>query len=192
MFKDWDLCQLCVSTQDRQASQHRIGTAERCAGFCARSSTGILSDGPPPTWPYQRQIADVRESGLILELTRYAAYFHPSPLYQTAQDGTNSIPLRQRHVIEIQSACGRHSVLRRHASVVSPRMVRVAGTTMISFRRSITSSRVRTKTGQRLSGRRNVPADLSALHPNSSQPSASQASGASSAGNSSREGGTVR
>lgn len=41
-------------------------------------------------------------------------------------------------------------------SVGRPRIVRVAGTTIISFRRSITSLRVRIRTGRRLSGRRNV------------------------------------
>jgi len=40
--------------------------------------------------------------------------------------------------------------------VVSPRMVRVMGTTMISFRRSMTSSRVSRRTGRRLSGGRNA------------------------------------
>src|SRR6266496_5035105 len=33
--------------QNRQASQQRNGTPERCAGFCARSSTRPLSNGPP-------------------------------------------------------------------------------------------------------------------------------------------------
>jgi len=42
------------------------------------------------------------------------------------------------------------------ASEAKPRIVRVAGTTIISFRRSITSSRVRISTGRRLSGARNV------------------------------------
>src|SRR4051812_26387131 len=41
-------------------------------------------------------------------------------------------------------------------SVSIPRMVRVAGTTMISFNASMTSSRVRTSTGRRLSGAANM------------------------------------
>ena len=41
-------------------------------------------------------------------------------------------------------------------SVANPRIVRVAGATTTSFNRSSTSSRVRMRTGRRLSGRRNV------------------------------------
>jgi hypothetical protein len=41
-------------------------------------------------------------------------------------------------------------------SLDKPRMVRVAGTAMISFNWSITSFRVRIRTGRRLSGTRNV------------------------------------
>jgi len=44
----------------------------------------------------------------------------------------------------------------RRTSVSRPRTVRVIGTTMISLRRGRTSSRVRTSTGRRLSGRRKV------------------------------------
>src|SRR6185503_1564173 len=44
----------------------------------------------------------------------------------------------------------------RITSVASARIVRVIGTTMISLRESITSSRVRISTGRRLSGRANV------------------------------------
>ena len=44
----------------------------------------------------------------------------------------------------------------RITSVVRPRIVRVAGTTMISFNWSVTSFRARIRTGRRLSGRRNV------------------------------------
>jgi hypothetical protein len=38
------------------------------------------------------------------------------------------------------------------SSVVSPRMVLIAGTTITSFKRSMTLSRVRISTGRRLSG----------------------------------------
>ena len=48
----------------------------------------------------------------------------------------------------------------RSTSVRNPRMVRVTGATMISFSRSMTSSRVSSRTGGRLLGRRNVPSDL--------------------------------
>jgi hypothetical protein len=51
---------------------------------------------------------------------------------------------------------GMPSSMVRTTSVVNPRIVRVAGATMISFRRSITPSRVRIRTGRRLSGSRNV------------------------------------
>ena len=79
----------------------------------------------------------------------------------------------------------------RTTSVVRPLIVRVAGATMISFRRSITVFRVRIRTGRRLSGKRNVyQANLAAPQPRFSQPSASQASASSSAENSSRRGGT--
>src|SRR5439155_11590399 len=44
----------------------------------------------------------------------------------------------------------------RTTSVLSPRIVRVTGATMISFKCSNTSFRVRIKTGRRLSGGRNV------------------------------------
>lgn len=44
----------------------------------------------------------------------------------------------------------------RTTSVESPRMVRATGTAIISFKRSMTSSRVRIRTGRRLSGWRNV------------------------------------
>ena len=76
-------------------------------------------------------------------------YVRPSRFGQTAQSRADSIPLGQCHVVEIQ---------RTHCrpSVVNPRMVRVAGTTMISFSRSLTSLRVRIRTGRRLSGSRNV------------------------------------
>lgn len=53
-------------------------------------------------------------------------------------------------------AAGMPSSSVRSTSVLSPRMVRVTGATIISFRLSITSSRVSTRTGRRLSGSRKV------------------------------------
>jgi hypothetical protein len=49
-------------------------------------------------------------------------HFNPSSLYQTAQHWAKSIPLRQRHVIEIQSARDRHPVIgcQDHLSRQSP------------------------------------------------------------------------
>jgi hypothetical protein len=44
----------------------------------------------------------------------------------------------------------------RRTSVFNPQMVRVTGATIISFRRSMTSSRLSTSTGRRWSGRPNV------------------------------------
>jgi hypothetical protein len=66
-------------------------------------------------------------------------HFSPSRFYQTAQDRTNSTPLRQRHVIEIKRARGRHPVGNAQDYLsCQPSDVRVAGTTMISFSRPMT------------------------------------------------------
>lgn len=51
---------------------------------------------------------------------------------------------------------GMPSSVVKTTSVVSPLIIRVAGATMISLRRSITSLRVRIRTGRRLSGKPNV------------------------------------
>ena len=63
------------------------------------------------------------------------------------------------NVIEIDAAhqqqCMPSSSVSR-TSVSKPRIVRVTGATIISLRWSITSSRVSTRTGRRLSGSRNV------------------------------------
>lgn len=70
-------------------------------------------------------------------------------------------PIRSRCASATWSKFSAHTVgipspVVKTTSVVNPRIVRVAGTTMISFRRSMTSSRVRIRTGRRLSGSRNV------------------------------------
>jgi hypothetical protein len=52
-----------------------------------------------------------------------------------AQHRTDSAPLRQGDVIEVQRTGGWHpSLTVKTTSVVNPRIVRVAGATMISFR----------------------------------------------------------
>ena len=59
-------------------------------------------------------------------------------------------------VIEVQRTADGQAVLGREHDLISPRIVRVAGTTMISLIESMTVSRVRSKTGLRLSGWANV------------------------------------
>jgi len=78
-------------------------------------------------------------------------------------------------------------------SVERPRIVRVAGTAMSSFRVSITASRVRSSTGRRLSGDANVYQRISPrrIDQDSSQPSPSQARGLSAIENSSAAGGAA-
>jgi hypothetical protein len=84
-------------------------------------------------------------------------HLNPSRFRQTAQSRADSIPLRECHMIEIQRAHCWHGVIsgqdyfRRQSS-----NRRVAGTTMTSFRRSMSSLRVRMRTGRRSSGSRNV------------------------------------
>ena len=81
----------------------------------------------------------------------------------------------------------------RTTSVLRPRIVRVTGATMISFRRSITSLRVRIRIGRRLSGTRKVYQRISpGFHATFSQPSASQARESSSLENSDAVGGCAR
>ena len=81
----------------------------------------------------------------------------------------------------------------KRTSVERPRIVRVAGTAMISFSVSITASRVRRSTGRRLSGDANVYQRISPrrIGQYSSQPSPSQARGLSAIENSSAAGGTA-
>jgi hypothetical protein len=56
-------------------------------------------------------------------------------------------------VVEVERTLRGHSIRRgKHHLAVEPRIVRVAGTTMISLTASMIASRVSTKTGRRLSG----------------------------------------
>jgi len=76
-------------------------------------------------------------------------YCGHSPKFRTKSASTAKVGLSAH-------AAGIPSSTVKTTSVVNPRMVRVAGATMISFSRSMTSFRVRIKTGRRLSGSRNV------------------------------------
>src|SRR5260370_21757698 len=116
-------------------------------------------------------------------------HFNPSRLKQTAQDWTNSIPVRQRHVIEIQRAHGRHPVIRRqdYLSRQSPNCSRRRyDDDLVQMVDDIVSRE--NQNGPPLIGKpKRIPADLATFQPTFSQPSASQASGSSSAENSSRD-----
>jgi len=64
-----------------------------------------------------------------------ATHFRPSRLWQTAKRLSNPVALGQRYMVKVQSACTGHAVIRRQdTSVVIARIVRVTGTTMISFK----------------------------------------------------------
>lgn len=109
-----------------------------------------------------------------------------------------TLPMRSRCASEMWSKFSAHvtgipSSVVRTTSVLRPRIVRVTGATMISFRRSITSLRVRIRIGRRLSGTRKVYQRISpGFHATVSQPSASQARESSSLENSDAVDGCAR